>query len=295
MRIDAVFSGGGVKAFAFIGALQCLEENDYRLERVAGTSAGAIIASLIAASYQAEEIKRLIFQINLKKFLDPPWFSKKIPLLKAAALYFQKGLYRGEVFEKWLEEKLAERGIITFADLKKDHLKVIASDITLGKLIIIPDDLEQIYGIARNQFKIATAVRISAGFPYFFMPKTLMNNKGEPSYLVDGGLLSNFPLWLFQEGQREQRPVLGVTLSESLTNQTPEYIKNGFDMLQGIFKAMMKAHDSRYISTSKTNNIVFIPVKKVKTTHMNLSTKEKLSLIQLGKDTTAKFIKTWSH
>jgi len=52
MNIDAVFSGGGVKAFAFIGALEAMEEKGLVIKRAAGTSAGAILASLVLAGYK---------------------------------------------------------------------------------------------------------------------------------------------------------------------------------------------------------------------------------------------------
>ena len=49
MLIDGVFSGGGLKGFALVGAYQELERKGYQFHRVAGTSAGAILATLIAA------------------------------------------------------------------------------------------------------------------------------------------------------------------------------------------------------------------------------------------------------
>ena len=54
MLIDGVFSGGGLKGFALVGAYQVLEEKGYQFQRVAGTSAGAILASFIAAGYSAQ-------------------------------------------------------------------------------------------------------------------------------------------------------------------------------------------------------------------------------------------------
>ncbi|MER2091063.1 MAG: patatin-like phospholipase family protein, partial [Sporosarcina sp.] len=57
MWIDGVFSGGGLKGFALVGAYQVLEEKGYQFKRVAGTSAGSILASFIAAGYTAKEIE----------------------------------------------------------------------------------------------------------------------------------------------------------------------------------------------------------------------------------------------
>src|SRR5690625_1977999 len=188
MRIDCVFSGGGVKAFAFLGALQSVHKKQLKIERVAGTSAGAIIASLVATGYQADEIKDLMHQMELKKFLDPPILSKKIPFSKWILLYFQMGLYKGDLLERWLRKIFANKGVETFNDLRDGYLKVIVSDISLGKLIVIPDDLKRVYGIDGKTFKVATAIRMSASYPYFFMPKVLSNKHNDQSYIVDGGL-----------------------------------------------------------------------------------------------------------
>ncbi|MGG3920846.1 patatin-like phospholipase family protein, partial [Geobacillus thermodenitrificans] len=53
MDIDIVFSGGGVKGFALIGAYEAIEEKGLRWKRLAGTSAGAMLAALLAAGYSA--------------------------------------------------------------------------------------------------------------------------------------------------------------------------------------------------------------------------------------------------
>lgn len=295
MKIDAVFSGGGVKAFAIIGALQSFEKQGYSIERVGGTSAGAIIASLVAADYTVDQIKAMFQSLDLLTFLDEPLLVKYFSPLKLFALYFKKGLYKGDEFEKWLTVQLKRKGIETFSDLRDGYLKVVASDITKGRLIVIPDDLERLYHVDRNTFKVATAVRMSAGFPYFFIPKQMKNNDSEISYIVDGGLLSNFPLWLFQRNRQYLRPTIGVTLSEDIEHQEPETIRNGLDMLQAIFKTMLKAHDTRYIATDDAQHVIFIPVKHVKTVDLTIDDTVKQTLIQLGEERTEKFLKSWSH
>lgn len=68
MKIDTVFSGGGVKAFAFIGVLQALYEKNIEIERVAGTSAGAIIAAFVAAGYQPDKLEQLFCELDLRSF-----------------------------------------------------------------------------------------------------------------------------------------------------------------------------------------------------------------------------------
>src|SRR5699024_6026979 len=292
MKIDCVFSGGGVNAFAFIGALEAIEHRGLEIERTAGTSAGAIISALITAGYSNQELKEIMEDFPLEQLLDPPTFSK-IPFLKWILFYFQKGLYKGDRFEKWIATILAHKGLYTFADVKKQALKVIVSDISQGKLVVIPDDLKRLYGMDPEGFSIATAVRISAGFPYFFMPKKLRDPSHQERYVVDGGLLSNFPLWVFREKNKDRRPVLRVTLSEDIENTKAYPIKNAFDMLQALFRTMQKAHDSRFIATSKEPHIIFLPVKDVQTTDISISTTKKQELMTLGREKAATFLAHW--
>lgn len=294
MQIDSVFSGGGVKAYAYIGALQSIEQHDIHIERVAGTSAGAIIASLIAADYTVDELEEMIKTLQLNELLDPPSIIDKVPLMKWLAIYFRLGIYKGDLLEKWLFHQLALKGINTFNDIKDDYLKVIVSDLSLGRLIVIPDDLERVYGISPEQFSIATAVRMSAGFPYVFRPKYIYNKQNYKSVIVDGGLLSNFPLWVFNKtNKRIKRPLLGIQLSESTENQQSQKIKNALDMMRALVSTMKSAHDSRYVNVTEKNNVIFIPVKHVKTTDFSISEEMKLDLIDLGYKTTNKFLKQW--
>ncbi|WP_188453678.1 patatin-like phospholipase family protein [Virgibacillus oceani] len=294
MKIDAVFSGGGVKAYAFLGALESITSKDHTIERVAGTSAGAIIAAFIASNYRISEINELIRGIDLTKFLDPPKISEIIPFSKWLFLYFQMGIYKGDKLENWLYNQLKEKNIYTFNDLKPGYLKVVVSDLTLGKLVVIPDDLERIYGINPKHFPIAKAVRMSAGFPYFFMPKRMPGKTNQKSIVVDGGLLSNFPLWIFENhDESKTRPILGVKLSGDLESQQPRRIKNALDMFHGLFSTMKQAHDSRYISKSHQNNILFIPTKNVETINFSISEETKLQLIETGRASAERFLKYW--
>lgn len=295
MKIDGVFSGGGVKAYAFIGVLGSLEQKGLKLERTAGTSAGAIMASFVAAEYNADEIKALFYDLELKRFLDPPKITQWIPFSRWLFLYFQLGLYKGERLEKWLQVQLAKKGIHTFADLKPGYLKVVVSDLSLGKLVVIPDDLKRIYHINPKNFSVAKAVRMSAGFPYFFIPEKLTAANGYKSIIVDGGLLSNFPLWLFaRKNAKDDRPVLGIKLTEDMEEaRRPQSIGNAFDLFHALFSTMKQAHDARHISISDQHHIMFVPVEKTETMDFQLNEKKRFELIQSGRETAARFLKYW--
>ena len=73
---DLVFEGGGVKGIALAGALATLEEREYRPQNIAGTSAGAITAALLAAGYSAAELREIIVSLDYRQFQDRAWEDK---------------------------------------------------------------------------------------------------------------------------------------------------------------------------------------------------------------------------
>jgi len=290
MEIDGVFSGGGVKAFAFIGALQVLSEKGYTFKRVAGTSAGSIVAAFIAAGYTVQEMEKALEELDTKSLLDAPKFSKTLPFMKWLNLYIRLGLYKGKALEKWLWKKLAEKNVYTFGDLPKDSLKVVISDLTNGRMIVLPDDLH-LYGKDWREFSVAKALRMSCGIPFFFEPVKIYNGNGD-SIFVDGGVLSNFPLWIYDNGKRV-RPILGLKLSSPASEIPPQKINNGLHLFEALFKAMMNAHDNRYISRRHEKNIIFIPVEHYNATQFDLDEDAKEQLIQLGRTKAEQFLKYW--
>ncbi len=154
-----------------------------------------ILASFIAAGYTAKEIEKLFDELDLTTLLDSRITMLPIPLLKWLHIYFRLGLYQGKELEKWFLEKLADKGVYSFSDLPEGSLKLVASDLTNGRMIVLPDDLER-YGIVQETFPVARAVRMSCGIPFFFEPVRLKIGSGD-TIVVDGGVLSNFPMWIF--------------------------------------------------------------------------------------------------
>lgn len=292
MLVDGVFSGGGMKALAIIGALQVVEERGIRFKRVAGTSAGAIIASFIAAGYSSEEILELLEQVDKKQLLDTPNVS--FPFFRWISIYWRLGLFKGDGLEKWIKEQLAKKGIKTFSDLPKGMLKIIASDLTRGKMIVFPDDLNR-YGRDMDNFSVARAVRMSCTIPYFYEPIKLYDTRGNQSIIVDGGVLSNFPIWLFQSNGKGQRPIIGFRLSSN-PEKKKNYnkIKNAIEMFHAIFDTMKDAHDARFVEKTDARQIIFLPVDTVSTTDFNLDEDKKQALLELGRQRAKKFFKKWS-
>ncbi|MFN2745373.1 MULTISPECIES: patatin-like phospholipase family protein [Bacillus] len=291
MYIDGVFSGGGMKGIALAGAYETLEKRGFRFKRLAGTSAGSIIASFIAAGYTSQEIRRMLEELNEGDLLDPRFSFLPLKLLQWVSIYWRLGLYKGDKLENWISAKLKEKGISVFGDFEKGKLKVIASDLTNGKMLVLPDDLHR-YGLNPDRFSVARAVRMSCSIPYFFEPVKLKSSAGI-STVVDGGVLSNFPIWLFTA--EKKRPVLGVTLMPNEKERPKKTINNAFELFGALFETMKEAHDARHISTKHERNVIFLPVEEVLSTEFALSAEKKLALIELGKKRTELFLKQWTY
>lgn len=293
MKVDGVFSGGGVKALAFIGSLQELEDKGYEFRRIAGTSAGAILASLKIAGYNAKELREKINALSFEKLVDLPIADRLFPFMKWFLLYYRLGLYKGNRLEATLEQWLEEKGVRTFADVPPNSLKVICSDLTNGRMVIIPDDLKKVYGIDPATFSVAKAVRMSCSLPYFFIPIKLHGKKGK-CVVVDGGVLSNFPIWVWEDNKGcRTRPIIGMQLSDPPKKLPERKIRNAIEMFHALFKTMQQAHDARYISTSKSKDIIFIPVKGIDTTDFDMSIQEKEKIMEVGREHARLFLERW--
>lgn len=233
---------------------------------MAGTSAGSIVASFIAAGYKSDEIIRMMDDMELGKFLEKNPSILPFKLMKWLNLYWRLGLYKGGKLEEWIAARLKERGVSTFGDLRPGSLKIVASDLTNGRIIVLPDDLPR-YGLVPERFSVARAVLMSCSLPYFFEPVKLTSAEGT-NIVVDGGVLSNFPIWLFKE---KARPVIGIKLSPRDEERPRNQIKNAIEMYGALFETMKDAHDARHISSRHERNIIFLPVESILTTEFDLS------------------------
>lgn len=73
-RVDLVLEGGGVKGIGLVGAISVLEGAGYHFERIAGSSAGAIVGSLVAAGMTASQLKEVMGSVDYTNFaMTHPW------------------------------------------------------------------------------------------------------------------------------------------------------------------------------------------------------------------------------
>ena len=305
MPADAVFEGGGVKGIGLVGALCYAEQMGYKWRYVAGTSAGAIVASLVAAGYSANEIKDILNQTDYMKFLDNGLISGVPYIGPVINLNLKNGIHKGKYFEEWIRELLARKGVYTFKHLRmrsKDQqfaykLRVIAADLSRGALLILPQDISY-YGMEPDQLDVARAIRMSMSIPFFYEPIKVdycRNNQLQTSYVVDGGVLSNYPVWLF-DGEINNLccPTFGFRLHAPV-NGVENSITGPLSMLKAMFTTMMEAHDQKYIERAHFARTIFIPSLGVRTTDFDISVEKQTALFQAGAKAAQDFFDIWSY
>ena len=264
-----VFEGGGVKGSAYAGVIEVLEANGVLagVKRVAGASAGAITASLIATGGGSDGLHRSVTQTNFHDFITDHGgvFSEVTRFVK------EFGLHNGEAFVDILKAQLAENcgnADITFqelADLSKEEGSAAK------ELYVVASNLSRLHAQVFSHYtspdlEVWKAVRASIGIPFIFEPMHIDGN-----LFIDGGLTWNFPIDIF-DAQSDHYPpgqAAGQTLGFFLT-QHKAYTQNkkwGEDRLNidslkafclGIGSFMYEMSNSKHIHPEDNCRTVFI-------------------------------------
>ncbi len=359
-----IFEGGGTKGLAHIGALKATEHKRIKFLGIAGTSAGSIVAALVAVGYNADELYKLDEPTTLptddshtflqqretlpfeNDFIDEffgkqDWnkferlkedasktFNNSNPLkiyLNAPGFYwrnrdllniifYQKGIFSTEKFMNWLEALLAKKVIhksgtndtVLFQDINPDvapdkiPLKIIATDLSNNKI--------KIYGQNETPtVRVAEAVAASISIPFFFQPKQIKVQNDQMIELVDGGLLSNFPAWVFDEERRKQQvdiftPMFAFKLVERKRNNTqqPRLRKDNqttktpdiFSFANRIFSTTLSGDE--VLETREVANLNIIPLYvNVGTFDFNLNSEQKENLYKDGQRSAENFFRSY--
>lgn len=204
---NLVMEGGGVRGFAYAGALEILDSLGIlqHIERVGGTSAGAIQATLLAVGYTPREIADLSLHVPLKRFNDGSWFFPT----GIRRLRRQFGWYKGDHFQEWMagligaktgDPNISFRGLHEKRDSNQYRdLYITGTDLTWQQLRVFSYE-------SFPDMRIQDAVRISMSIPLYYKP-VMIDSVGNVYHdlpadvsiqvMADGGVLSNYPLFLF--------------------------------------------------------------------------------------------------
>ncbi|HEY5303688.1 MAG TPA: patatin-like phospholipase family protein [Acidimicrobiales bacterium] len=215
LRADLVLEGGGVKGLGLVGAILVLHEAGYSFRAVAGTSAGAIAATLVAGLSRTErpmtDLLGFIRSLDFTQFMPESKLQKLLghaggEVIEAASdasiLLRHEGVYSGDYLETWLRPIMHDQlGVRTFNDLKfsldddpelsvapgHDYSLVVhTSDITRGQLVRLPWDFA-FYGKDPDIQDPVDTVRASMSIPFFFEPYHHVSQEATVEIAVPGG------------------------------------------------------------------------------------------------------------
>ena len=211
---NLVFEGGGVWGIAYEGALAELEAHGLLadVERVAGASAGAIVACLLAVGTTPADLGQILRSTDFRSFTDEEFGLAR----DTARLLTEYGWYKGDAFRDWMKKKIQRRAKALSAELGIEPLRGGA---TLAELAAWQDRarakgrrLPRLYLVSSNlsrqrretyshqhesadKLRVVDAVRRSMSIPLFF---ACSRGDGR-DVIVDGGLTWNYPVNLFDD------------------------------------------------------------------------------------------------
>lgn len=305
--VDLVQQGGGVLGIGLVGYCYILEQAGIRFYSLAGTSVGAVNALLMAGLADVGEpvsvkVVTALTQKKLVDFVDGPrgirqliqkiiegengvWWSALWNSCQIYCLLKNKlGLNPGKNMGHWLTALLAERCIMSYADLKqhrhrlpplKDRLEkkreiappklaFITSEITTHTRVEFPR-MAELYWADPEVVSPVSFVHASMAVPYFYYPYLVKNlpcagEKANANWrkfagyhgpvppsvkFVDGGLLSNFPIDVFHVGHMPMKPTFGARLSTF--RETYSQTNSFFNFSGAMLQTMRQIHDYEVI------------------------------------------------
>jgi NTE family protein len=302
---NLVFEGGGIRGIAYCGSITEMESQQMMqdLERVGGTSAGAIVAVTVALGYTGKEIQVIIAETNFKKFNDGRYMF--VGGINRTNKYF--GWYRGAKFEKWLDEVISKKTgdpNISFEELAaKGFKELYITGTCLNK--------QQLVVFSRHTYpkmKIKDAVRISMSVPLYFEAVFIDKDgnvirrpkqKEGLDVMIDGGLIGNFPIRMFDSSGVTNPHTLGFRIDSDEQIKNDQQGKSIAAMPVGNFSQYLSAFyniiienlNRQLLTPDDWNRTVSISDGKIGPRIRKLSEEEINLLIENGK----KAIETYMH
>ena len=321
--VDLVLSGGGVKGVGLVGAVVAVMDAGYSVKRVSGVSAGSLVGSILAAASNGDqltshEIKELALTLPYQKFRDAGPVGHVPVVGQVWGLLRDNGMYRGDFAHEWVRSELQNLGVTTFGDLALDdkqlpkerryRLAVTVTDVTIGQLVRLPWDYQRVYGLDPDEQSVAEAVRASMSIPFYFRPVGLTSAEGMESTLVDGGVLSNFPIDSFDrlDGKPPRWPTFGITVLPNLPEGNDDVIPGlgalrslpllgPPSLLEQLITTMFVGHDQTYLNQPWVSaRAIRVDSTAVNFLDFGISRKDAEALYEKGYEAAEAFLSTWS-
>lgn len=303
-----------MRGIAHVGALTVLSENGYRFQRVAGASAGAFVAAFTAAGVSAERMADVMHhELDYMQFREARGLARFGLGGRVATIIRENGAFAGDRLREWIRTALKrESQVEHFGDLRLEpdpdapptpederyRLVVVVADISLGQLVRLPWDYRRLYGLDPDRQLIADAVRASTSIPFFFKPMRLRWADGvESSHLVDGGLVSDFPISIFDrlDGRPPRWPTFGIKLSARRSvNSIAHSIDGVRSFATALFETAVGGNDQSHLADPcVASRTIFVDNLGIPSTDFGLGPESRQALFESGRGAAEQFLGQW--
>jgi NTE family protein len=171
-------------------------------------------------------------------------------------------------------------------------------------LVRLPWDYRRVYGLEPDEQLVADAVRASMAIPFFFRPATLTAASGLTSTLVDGGILSNFPIDSLDrfDGRKPRWPSFGITVLPNLPEGNDKVIPalaplrmlGAPHLLEGVITTALVGRDQAYLNEPWVSaRTIRVNSTDVGFLDFDISDNETEALYTKGYAAAEKFLSTW--
>jgi predicted acylesterase/phospholipase RssA len=280
--LTLIMKGGGIKGLAYVGALKELTRY-YNFDWYVGTSAGAIVAALLASGVDIKGLEKILKETNFKEvLLDSP---KRWLLYNLIA---KGGLYPGVRFQAWIGNIINRtldspvpvhlNNLPKSPSILKHRLTVYAS--TDHKRTLVFDSTSETSSGARVNF----AVFCSMSIPFLFISET---NAGART--IDGGVHNNYPVAALLD-DNPKVDFIGLYLGPEVYEEEERRPLPLLSAIRDFFSTLLNAADMETLREHRERTIVIDP-RPVSTIDFNLSDEEKDFLLKAGKASALKFLR----
>ena len=290
---NIIFEGGGIRAIAFGGAIKYLEEANIlqNVQKLGGTSAGAIVSAALSIGYTADELVDVFQTTNFDLFKDDSWNIFKY-IYRFVRHY---GLYNGDALLEWTQKMVENKTgnkHTTFKDVYENYNKTL---VITGSCV---NKCAPVYFTHENpkyeNMPIALAIRISMCVPFYWVPVVL-----DGDVFIDGGVLDNYPIWIFDgkyigdrnitEEDTNNSKTIGFKLISSDNNNNTNDVSTLFGYCKSLLNMLMIEAGRRHVKGSYWDKTIRINTFDTPALDLDLSLSTKNKLIQEGYRSTKEY------
>lgn len=261
--------GGGHYGYAEVGALKELENYKQYLDikQIKGVSVGSIVAALFAVGYGADELTKILFDMNFDELIKDGYFAY-------FKLFEKYGMYEANKLEQEIEKLIGQKTHIklcTFCQIEK-NLTIISTNLNYQCPRFFDRD-------STPHMPISQAVRLSIGYPLIMTPVLF-----EGDLYGDGGEFINYPITTFDNLEE----TLGITFAAHNENndgtlKTRIPINDIYDYIRSLGLTMSRsAYISQVTEKYLARSIVVNITQNIDSMQFNLSLQQKKFLYDCG-------------